>query len=187
MYLAGRGVEPNVAEGTKWMRRAAEAGDARAEFNIAALYVQGTGVPQDDNEAAKWMRKAAEHGLAAGQFGLGSLYASGRGVPKNLTESVKWYRRAVDQGDPAAMNNLAFLLATSSDSGLRDPKEAIALAQNAFEIEPDNPAFLDTLGTAYFQAGQQIKAAEAERRALKLQPDNPSYKKALEKYDPAVH
>jgi hypothetical protein len=29
------------------------------------------------------------------------------------------------------------------------------------------------------------KAAEAERRAVTLKPDNPSYKKALEKYEAA--
>ena len=47
----------------------------------------------------------------------------------------------------------------------------------------DNASYLDTLATAYFEAGQPDKAAETERRALTLKPDDPSYKKALEKYE----
>jgi TPR repeat protein len=185
MYLTGRGVRTNLPEGVKWMRRAAEHGDPRGQSNLAVLYAQGQGVPKDENEAAKWMHKAADQGLAAGEFGLGSMYAHGAGVPQNITEAVKWYRKAADQGDPAAMNNLAFLLATSTDPGIRNPKEAVALAQKAVVIEADNAAFLDTLATAYFEAGQPDKAAEAEHRALRLKPDSPSYRKALEKYEAA--
>ncbi len=185
MYLTGRGVNSSLAEGVKWMRRAAEDGDARGQSNVAVMYAQGQGVPKDDHEAAKWMRKAADQGLAAGQFGLGSMYAHGAGVPRSETEAAKWYRKAADQGDPAAMNNLAFLLATSTDPTARNPKEAVAVAQKAVEIEADNGSFLDTLATVYFEAEQLDKAAETERRALILKPENPSHKKALEKYEAA--
>ena len=83
------------------------------------------------------------------------------------------------------MNNLAYLLATTADSKVRNPKEAVAMAQKAVDAEPDQPAYLDTLAAAYFEAGQPDKAAEAERRALTLKPDDPNYKKALEKYGAA--
>ena len=186
MYLTGRGAEANLPEGVKWMRRAAEHGDPRGQSNLAVLYAQGQGVPKDDEEAEKWMRKAADQGLAAGQFGLGSMYAHGTGVSQSTAEAVKWYRKAADQGDLAAMNNLAFLLATSTVQGIHNPKEAVTLAQKAVEIEADNASCLDTLATAYFGAGQPVKAAEAERRALTLKPDNPPYKKALEIYEAAI-
>jgi uncharacterized protein len=185
MYLTGRGVSANLIEAAKWMRRAAEHGDARGQFNLAAMHAQGQGIPKDETVAAKWMRKAADQGLAAGQFGLGSMYAHGRGVRQSAAEAAKWHGKAADQGDHAAMNNLAFLLATSTDSKVRDPQEAVAIAQKLVEAESDNPAYLDTLGTAYFEAGQLEKAAETERRALTLRPDDPSYKKALEKYEAA--
>jgi TPR repeat protein len=182
MYLTGRGVAANLVEGVKWIHRAAENGDARGQFNLAAMYAKGQGVPKDDNEAAKWMRKAADQGLVAGQFGLGSMYAHGKGVPQNAAEAVKWYRKAGDQGDPEALNNLAFLLATSTDANVRNPKEAIVTAQKAVDASGENPSCLDTLATAYYEAGKPDKAAEAERRALTLKPDNLAYKKALEKY-----
>jgi TPR repeat protein len=185
MYLTGRGVSTDLAEAVKWIRRAAEHGDARGEYNLAVMYAQGQSVPKDENEAAKWMRKAADQGLAAGQFGVGFMYAHGRGVPQSAAEAANWYRKAADQGDPAAMNNLAFLLATSTDPKVRDPKEAVAVAQKLVEAETDNPAYLDTLAMAYFEAGQPAKAAEMERRALTLKPDDLSYRKALDKYEAA--
>ena len=137
----------DLTEGLKWLERSAEHGDARGQSNLAALYAQGQGVPKDDAEAAKWMRKAADQGLAAGQFGLGSMYAHGRGVAQSAAEAVKWYRKAADQGDAPAMNNLAFLLATSTNPKVRNPDEAVSVAQKAVEAEPDNPAWLDTLAT----------------------------------------
>lgn len=133
----------------------------------------------------RWMRKAADQGLAAGQFGLAFMYAHGRGVPQSAAEAATWYRKAADLGDVPAMNNLAFLLATATDPKVRNPQEAVAVAQEAVEVEPHNPVYLDTLATAYFETGHIDKAVETERRALALKPDDPSYEKALEKYEAA--
>jgi uncharacterized protein len=185
MYLTGRGGTGDAREGLKWLMRSAEHGDPRGQANVAVLYAQGQGFPKNESEAAKWMHKAADQGLAAGQFGLGSMYAHGTGVPQNITEAVKWYRKAADQGDSDALNNLSFLLATSNDANLRNPKEAVVLAQKAVDNNTENPSYLDTLATAYYEAGQPNKAADAERRALTLRPDHSSYKEALEKYEAA--
>jgi hypothetical protein len=45
--------------------------------------------------------------------------------------------------------------------------------------ERDNETGLDYFGARYYGAD---KAAEAERQALTLKPDDPSYKNALDKY-----
>jgi TPR repeat protein len=185
LYVTGRGVPVDYAEALKWLRKAAEQGEPHAQYNLAAIYTQGLGVSKDESEAAKWMHKAADQGLPDGQFGLGSMYAHGRGVPQSETEAAAWYRKAADQGDTPAMNNLAILFATSSDPKIRNLEEAVSLGEKAVELEPDNASYLDTLATAYFEAGQPDKAAETERRALTLKPNDPSYKKALEKYDGA--
>jgi TPR repeat protein len=182
MYAFGRGVPVDYTEAAKWLRKSAEQGDSRAESNLAVLYAKGQGVPKDDTEAAKWMRKAAEQGSAEGQFGLGVMYAHGRGVPPDNTEAVKWYRKAMEQGDGPAMNNLAFLLATSKDVHVRNPNEAIAVALKAVDLNPQQPSYLDTLATAYYEAGRNEEAADTESKALALSPDNASYKNALEKY-----
>jgi hypothetical protein len=63
MYATGRrGVPQDRAEGVKWYRKAAEQGDARAQFALGLAYYLGEGVPKDYTEGIKWNRKAAEQG-----------------------------------------------------------------------------------------------------------------------------
>ena len=63
------------------LRRAADQGNADAQFNLGVMYAEGRGVPRDDAEAARWYRCAADQGEAAAQFNLGLMYAKGEGVP----------------------------------------------------------------------------------------------------------
>jgi len=186
MYLFGRGVSADKAEAAKWIERSADHGDAHGQYNLAVMYAQGQGVSKDETAAEKWMRKAADQGLADGEFGLGSMYAHGSGVAKDEIEAAGWYRKAADQGDSAAMNNLAFLLATATDTKVRNPKEAVEVAQKAVAAEPENPTYLDTQATAYFVAGKLSEAVDSERQALKLKPESTAYKKAIEKYEAAL-
>ena len=86
--------------------RAAEQGDANAQYNLGGMYDNGEGVTENDREAAKWYRLAAEQGYAKAQFGLGSMYDNGEGVPENDREAVKWYRLAAEQGHAKAQFNL---------------------------------------------------------------------------------
>ncbi|MDB2497533.1 caspase family protein, partial [Verrucomicrobiales bacterium] len=76
----------------KWYRKAAEQGDAGAQFNLGACYKNGNGVPQDYAEAVKWYRLAADQGYARAQIDLGWCYHEGNGVPQDYAEAVKWYR-----------------------------------------------------------------------------------------------
>jgi len=45
-----------------WYRRAAEQGDAVAQYNLANMYVQGQGVPKDTIQAHYWYSLAAAQG-----------------------------------------------------------------------------------------------------------------------------
>ena len=59
-----------------WYARAAVAGSARAEFNLAQLYAAGDGVPRNPAVAAAWFRAAAASGiLAAAGRSNGALHA----------------------------------------------------------------------------------------------------------------
>jgi TPR repeat protein len=52
-------------------RKAAEQGDAEAQYNLGNAYHYGRGVAQDYAEAVKWWRKATEQGSATAQYSLG--------------------------------------------------------------------------------------------------------------------
>jgi hypothetical protein len=88
------------------IRKAAEQGDAGAQFSLGWMYEIGKGVPQDYSEAAKWYRKAAEQGLGSAQSNLGVMYEIGKGVPQDYSEAAKWYRKAAEQGDTDAQLRL---------------------------------------------------------------------------------
>jgi TPR repeat protein len=91
-----------------WYRKAADQGDAKAQFIVGTLYFTGQGVPQDYVQSAAWLRKSAEQGDADAQNGLGLLYDLGQGVPQDYSQAVEWYRKAADQGLPAAQFSLGF-------------------------------------------------------------------------------
>jgi TPR repeat protein len=106
MYFYGKGAPQDYAEAARWCRKAAEQGDALAEFVFGSMYYNGDGVPQDYTEAARWYRKAAEQGNPKGQRDLGSVYFYGKGMPQDYTEAAHWYRKAAEQGDPSAQSDL---------------------------------------------------------------------------------
>jgi len=67
---AGMDAENEVVK----LRKAAEQGDAKAQYNLGAMYDNGRGVPQNDAEAVAWYRKAAEQGEAKAQSDLATKY-----------------------------------------------------------------------------------------------------------------
>ena len=71
-------------------RKAAERGNADAQFTLGCAYADGMGVTQDYVEAVNWWRKAAERGNADAQFTLGCAYADGMGVKRDYVLAHTW-------------------------------------------------------------------------------------------------
>lgn len=103
---------PPEAVGPEAMREAAAGGDARAQFEVAAIYTEGRAVPADPKEAAVWYERSAAQGFAPAQYRLGNLYETGSGVEKDLEMARLWYQRSADAGNRMAMHNLAALYAS---------------------------------------------------------------------------
>ena len=59
MYANGHGVPQNYVEALKWFRKAAEQGDAAAQFNLGFMYRMGQGVSQNHVLAHMWFNLAA--------------------------------------------------------------------------------------------------------------------------------
>jgi len=47
MYQRGNGVPKDSAEAVKWWSKAAEQGDATAQYGLGNVYREGRGVPKD--------------------------------------------------------------------------------------------------------------------------------------------
>src|SRR5271157_4688109 len=61
-YYKGLGVPQDYTQAAIWWRKAAEQGNAFAEYRLGVAYYFGDGVPQDYVQAADWWRRAAEQG-----------------------------------------------------------------------------------------------------------------------------
>src|SRR5688572_16354586 len=75
------------AQNVEQLRRDAEGGDAKAQFDLALAYVAGNGVTLDFSQAVQWLRKAADQGLTDAQTFLGVMYDTGRGVPQDSRQA----------------------------------------------------------------------------------------------------
>jgi serine/threonine protein kinase/Flp pilus assembly protein TadD len=69
-------------------------------------------------------------------------------------EAIAVLRKAADlrPNDPDDLNAVAWLLATSQYSELRDPARAVDLAQKAVDLAPDEAGNWNTLGAALYRA-----------------------------------
>lgn len=91
--------------------RAAESGNAVAQYSVGEMYRLGERVTRDDSEAVKWYRKAAEQGHASAMYRLGFMYQLGYGVTKDRKEALKWFIKAAERGDAGAQNILGLVYA----------------------------------------------------------------------------
>jgi Flp pilus assembly protein TadD len=100
-------------------------------------------------------------------FQLGvALGQSGR-----IQEAVAQYREALRLNPDLAeaLNNLAWILAASSNNGLRNGTEAVRLAERACELTHyDKPLFVGTLAAAYAEAGRFPEAVTTGEKAEQL-------------------
>lgn len=90
-----------------------------------------------------------------------------------LEEAETQFRKAIDQGTPttvaSAQNYIAYMWAERGeklDMGLE-------LVQQALNIDPDNAAFIDTLGWIYYMKGDYAKALAQLKKASEQIHDDP--------------
>jgi Flp pilus assembly protein TadD len=101
------------------------------------------------------------------------LAAQGR-----FDEAIESYRQAIQlnpnysdaQNNPAgALNNLAWVLATCPDAGLRNGADAVHLAERVCELTHyGRPLFIGTLAAAYAEAGRFPEAVATAEKAEQL-------------------
>ena len=76
----------------------------------------------------------------------------------------------VDPDNAGALNYIGYMLA---DRNMR-LQESLDLITKALDMEPDNGAYLDSLGWVYFRLGRLPEAEENLRRAVDKTPRDPT-------------
>ena len=105
-YREGYGTAVDHVEAVKWVRKAAEQGFARAQYDLGFMYEFGRGVERSYEKAREWYLKAAEQGYADAQYNLGDRYEYGTGVEQSYEKAAEWVQKAAEQGDAYAQYNL---------------------------------------------------------------------------------
>jgi TPR repeat protein len=124
----------DAAEAARWYRKAAEAGSAEAQYNLALLYDRGRGVERDMKRAAELYEQAADGGVIEAWVALSVLYAGGIGVAADPVKALMWLEMATAAGvatDPAFREALT--------AGMSEEEQAEA-RRLAFERLQRNPA-----------------------------------------------
>lgn len=122
----GTGTTPRrlAAGGLPRIIALADAGDARAQAQLAMAYVRGEGVDNDAMAAARWSAAAARAGQPVGQYLLGALYAHGDGVRADPVRAFRYFTLAAAQGNLKAMHNLAIAYAQGTGTAKDEAKAA---------------------------------------------------------------
>jgi len=143
--------------------------DRGIELALADLYVKG----RKFDDAAKALDAAEK--ISESQedkidvwFQRGAMFER----QKNVAAAEAEFRKvlAVMPDNPATLNYLGYML---TDRNLRLP-EALAMIQKALDRDPNNGAYLDSLGWVYYRLNRIPEAEDAMRRAVELTPHDPT-------------
>jgi TPR repeat protein len=114
-----------AARAAPWLRTAADAGSAYAQFLYAEACKDGRyGVERDAARAVEYQRRAAAQGHALSQHRLGLMYFAGREVPKCPARCLELWRAAAEGGLAAAQVSMAACYANGYLGVQRDEAEA---------------------------------------------------------------
>ena len=122
-----------IASKYEKLRKAAEQGDAGAQYELGGMYNRGDGMARDAAEAAKWFRKAAETGNADAQYELGTIYQWSSVALKDSVEAEKWWRKAAEQGNGKAQSAIGITY-EEGDGVSKDAVEAVKWLHKAAEL-----------------------------------------------------
>ncbi len=143
--------------------------DRGIELALADLYVKGRKFDDAAKalDAAEKMSESQEDKIDV-WFQRGAMFER----EKNIAAAEAEFRKvlAVMPDNPATLNYLGYML---TDRNLRLP-EALAMIQKALDRDPNNGAYLDSLGWVYYRLNRIPEAEDAMRRAVELTPHDPT-------------
>lgn len=170
------GQSGDYAGALPWIRHAADAGHAQAQFTLGSMYAFGQGVAESKAIARQWYEKAAAQHHPRALFNLGLYFDRGIGVAPDRPRALMYYKLGALAGDGQAAYNAAQLLVLgdgvpadarealryfSIAADLAIPQAQMALGwvhEKAIGVDRDVPAALDWYARA--EAGGLEKATD---------------------------
>ena len=163
------GEKADAAQGTKLLQGLLQGNDADQQIYIDIAQVQERGKQYADAEqsAAKAEQMSREQGdKETAWYMLGAIYER----QKKFDQAEQQFRKVLDvnPSNAAVLNYYGYMLA---NRGLR-LEEATSLIQQAVQQDPNNGAFLDSLGWAYYKQNKLTEAEEYCQKAVDREGDD---------------
>jgi TPR repeat protein len=152
------------ASAMKEVRKAADQGDAIAEYYMGKVYETAEGVGQDYVQAETWFARSAAQGFAPGERALGQLYYMGRGVAANYVVAAEWFTKAAEQDDVDAEASLGYMYANGQGVPVNREAAIAWFKKAAAQGDTDSKIQLQKL----YAQGEQERSAQIPA-ALALQ------------------
>jgi TPR repeat protein len=96
-------VPQDASKAEDYLRRAAVAGDARSQWQLARLLETGAAATLAPRQALTWYEKAAAAGLAEAQYDYGRALEFGMGDnAPDVEAAVPWYKLSCEAGNANA-------------------------------------------------------------------------------------
>ncbi|MBU6451206.1 MAG: sel1 repeat family protein [Cyanobacteria bacterium REEB67] len=96
----------NYQSAQHWLERAAQGGDADAQFTLAYMLQRGLSGMPDHAGAYYWYKKAAYNGSGRAQYDLACIYLNGQGVDCDREKAIYWFEQAAQAGISRARAHL---------------------------------------------------------------------------------
>lgn len=163
--------EDDKLRGYKGIVKQADSGFAGAEAYLALLYLLEQNL-QDKTANPVWLLEKAHRNDSAyvGVLDLVRIYLNGLATRVNEDKAVSIMKKYADSFFPTSANNAAWMIATSRDSQVFSPADAVKWAQSVVNdpSHSKNFGFIDTLAAAYAADGQFDLAIAEQKKAIAL-------------------
>ena len=163
----------NPEEAVLYLTRAAEAGAADAQYELAKLYEKGLGVAADPARALALYQLAADQDFPDAVNDMGFIYyQGGLGLAADPAQALALFARAADLRQPEAMFNYASLIDEGQVAG-RGPEDVAKYLYQALRAGSD--PVLNQLSTR-----PEMFKAPARKALQKLLRENSFYSGPLD-------
>ena len=109
-HLYGDGVAFSYEEATIYLKKAADLGHTKAQYNLGICLHQGTGIRQSYQKAYEYFQKAAKQSHPRSHYMLGCYSVFGFLSPPSEERAAHYFQLAADAGIADAQYDLAVLL-----------------------------------------------------------------------------
>lgn len=133
LYLAGEFVKEDLVKAEYWLKKAAEANDSEAQFNLAYLYQK----QNKFKDAIFWYRKSAALNYSEAQLNLALIL--GDEEKFDLNEVIALLEKAIKNGNKKAYYPLAYWYLT--DLSLNKEQDGLKLLLIAVQYEDAEAEF----------------------------------------------